>query len=196
MTKKIYNLSVVINLAFLLKKSVYEKKESWKLTFSQESKILETWLLTSPIRCPLFVMHELRSEIFDSTSNTHILNAMRIMAVPYGNKQQQILASIVKRLIRSHGISSAYLLEYWKEQALSGVSMKWSGLVHLYLYQCLIWSGHIHKADKFPFTYSGNKCCTASDASGSKSAYLSYTKCQLLFKFKIPPQSQINLQAK
>jgi len=37
-------------------------------------------------------MHELRSEIFDSTSNTHILNTMGIMAVPYGNKQKQMIA--------------------------------------------------------------------------------------------------------
>jgi len=121
-------------------------------------------------------MHELRSEIFDSTSNTHILHAMGIMAVPYGKKQNQIIAWYWKWQGELAYIYKQCLLEYWKEQALSGVSMKWRGLVHLYLYQFLIWSGHTQRADKLPLTYSGNKRDTASEASGSKSAYLSNTK--------------------
>jgi len=46
-------------------------------------------------------MHELRSEIFHSTCNTHILHALGIMAVPYGNKQQQNLALILEGLLRA-----------------------------------------------------------------------------------------------
>lgn len=64
------------------------KKYKWRGFFF----FFQIWLLTSLIRCPLFVMHELGSEIFDSTSNTHILHTMGIMAVSYDNKQQQIIA--------------------------------------------------------------------------------------------------------
>lgn len=45
--------------------------------------------------------------------------------------------------------------------------MKWSGPVHMYLYQCLTWSGHTHSADRSPPASSGSRFRTACAASGS-----------------------------
>jgi hypothetical protein len=45
--------------------------------------------------------------------------------------------------------------------------MKCSGLVHLYLYQCLTWSGHTQSADRSPSTSCGRRFFTACAASGS-----------------------------
>ena len=47
----------------------------------------------------------------------------------------------------------------------SGVSMKLSGLVHRYLCQCRIWSGHVQRADWSPLIIRGNKFWIVSSAS-------------------------------